>query len=134
MSSKMKLKRFVRDSVKTIGRFTYENLSLFSVELPWRDNQTDISCIPDGTYKVQKVNSPSHGEGTWRIMEVCDRTFIDIHVANVPSDLLGCVGLGIAVYPDLRGVGSSRIAMGRFKEATKDISEAIIEISTEVLR
>ena len=39
----------------TFGVWINDNKPLFvTLELPWKDNQKDISCIPAGTYKVVK--------------------------------------------------------------------------------
>ena len=62
-----------------------------TLELPWKDNQHMISCIPPGTYAV----IPNTPEKPWRLVGVTDRTEIDIHVANSCADILGCIGLGL---------------------------------------
>jgi Family of unknown function (DUF5675) len=75
--------------------------AFFTAELPWRDNQHDISCIPAGTYTFKKVNSPKHGE-CYMGVDIPDRNAVEIHVANYAgdvtkgfrSDLEGCIALG----------------------------------------
>lgn len=64
-----------------------------TVELPWLDNQRDISCIPQGTYECQKHHSPTHGLCI-SVKNVIDRSDILIHVANSVTELLGCVAVG----------------------------------------
>lgn len=74
-----------------------------AIELPWRNNQPEISCIPAGTYLFQIVNSPKHGR-CYEAEKVKDRTNIQIHSANFAGDatkgwkseLLGCIALGRA--------------------------------------
>lgn len=69
------------------------------------------------------------GPNTWRIMGVPDRTGINFDVANLASELDGCVGLGCGLYDDLRGVSSSRDAFGEFYDATKGSSHERIFIT-----
>lgn len=65
-----------------------------SLELPWRHNETNRSCIPAGTYTAERYDSPHHGYPVFRLIDVPARAFIEIHIANLPSDLLGCIGVG----------------------------------------
>lgn len=65
----------------------------FTVELPWLDNEHDVSCIPNGVYQVEQFTSPKHGD-VWKVMNVPGRTNIEIHPANLASELLGCIGVG----------------------------------------
>jgi len=75
----------------------------FTLELPWKDNQRKISCIPAGRYKVvrrfsQRFNNHLH------ILDVPERTFILIHEANFVHQLEGCIAVG-ASRIDLNGDG-----------------------------
>lgn len=65
----------------------------YTIELPWADNHPQVSCIPIGTYNVQKYISPKHGH-VWQLMDVPNRSNIEIHGANTIDDLLGCIGVG----------------------------------------
>ena len=62
-------------------------------ELPWRDNEPDNSCIPEGTYGVQPHNSADH-PGTWEVIGVPDRAGILIHDGNTEADTKGCILVG----------------------------------------
>lgn len=64
-------------------------------ELPWLNNQPNISCIPVGVYNCQRGPSPSFPEGnTWAIEDVEDRTGVRLHNANDIAQLEGCVAVG----------------------------------------
>lgn len=63
-----------------------------TLELPWLENRANVSCIPDGVYICQRVQSPKFGE-TFEITNVKDRTDILLHKANTVDDLLGCIGV-----------------------------------------
>jgi len=39
----------------TNGKILYQNrLMMYSIELPWKDNHTRVSCIPEGCYELVK--------------------------------------------------------------------------------
>jgi len=60
------------------------------LELPWRDNQFRVSCIPSGTYLVIKHQSPKFGDTFW-VKDVPNRTAILIHSGNYNHHTLGCI-------------------------------------------
>lgn len=103
------LTRFQETSKSTIGRLEHNgNLLGFTLELPWKNNQRQISCIPKGIYKVVPRFSPKY-KNHFHILDVPNRTFILIHVGNYPKDSLGCVLFGTNYSTDM--VGNSRAAM-----------------------
>jgi len=63
-----------------------------TLELPWKYNQENESCIPAGTYKVRRI--PVEDTVVFKLQDVPGRTGIDIHIANRLSDLKGCIGVG----------------------------------------
>ncbi len=65
----------------------------FTMELPWRDNERQVSCIPMGDYNCVPRTSPKYGDH-YHLTDVPNRDLILIHAANYASDLLGCIGLG----------------------------------------
>ena len=100
-----KLKRavLVRTGTSDEGTFGTLTLSdkqqLYTVELPWRDNAPQKSCIPSGVYRCEQVNSPKFGR-VYEVLKVPGRSNILLHAANYggdkalgwSSDLLGCIG------------------------------------------
>lgn len=71
------------ETLGTLVIFNGEELlvTLRSLELPWRDNLNNISCIPEGTYDCEKVVSPNHGLCVL-LKDVPNRTAILIHAGN----------------------------------------------------
>jgi hypothetical protein len=66
-----------------------ETLEHKTVENPWLNNQTFISCIPAGFYKFKR---DTHGKHQWfSILDVVDRTFIEIHEGSHPDHSDGCI-------------------------------------------
>lgn len=95
------LERAYTDSA-TIGKMTMPSGTVFdTIELPWKDNKSSVSCIPEGLYRLNKrasgvVNRTSKGKYTagWEVANVKGRTYIMIHIGNKPSDFEGCIGIG----------------------------------------
>jgi hypothetical protein len=98
--------RSVSDDRQTLGALvTQDGKSVFTcrtLELPWKNNQHNISCIPAGTYKCSWTRSPlfslKAGKDvyTFEVLGVPARGGIRIHSANYFHDLLGCIALGDA--------------------------------------
>lgn len=108
-----KLVRFAYTPNGTLGRFSFDSKTLYSVERPWLQNQPNISCIPEGFYKCRRVDSPKFGD-TFEVTGVPNRTHILFHVANHMDDLQGCIGLGARLAPQDYRVMDSRVAMSIF--------------------
>lgn len=64
-----------------------------TLELPWKDNQVNISCIPYGTYNVKKRHSKKF-KLHFHVLRVPRRTYILIHSGNYVSDVEGCILVG----------------------------------------
>lgn len=107
-------------------------------ELPWRDNQQGLSCIPAGTYTVTWGDSPAHGP-CYHVQNVPGRTDIEIHAANLMGDttkgfrceLLGCIapGLHVGDFGGQRAVVASRPGLQRLilDLNTEDFQLTIVE-------
>lgn len=120
----------VRSAAQSDGNGTFGSLSIdgvlfcATVEQPWNDNQPNHSCIPTGDYQLLPYDSPAHGPtvvfhnpdlgiyGTPSMIPAgkTARSLCEIHNANWPFQLKGCVGVGSHVMdlpPNGRGVTSS---------------------------
>ncbi len=91
---------------KDISVFTFKTM-----ELPWLDNQRRVSCIPKGTYKAVRHNSPKFGETFW-IQDVPGRSEILIHKGNYTKDTLGCILPGKA-HIDINGDGTMDVTSSK---------------------
>lgn len=80
-----------------------EIFSFKTLELPWKENQRRISCIPYGNYKAIKHTSPKFGECLW-IKDVEGRSEILMHKGNYKKDTLGCILCG-EDFVDIDGDG-----------------------------
>lgn len=93
---KIKRTSFTQDS--TIGE-VYINDKLFalSLELAWKDNNKNISCIPVGEeYTLSKRVTKKRGEHLI-VNNTEPRQSILIHPGNTYRDIQGCIILGDSV-------------------------------------
>jgi len=93
------LKRFLQDECVTMGVLKVEGVahdSIFTLELPWKDNKKGESCVPPGVYKVVPYSSAKYTD-VYEVTHVHGRSFILIHVGNYLKDTKGCIlpGLGL---------------------------------------
>ncbi len=102
--------------------------SSFTLELPWRDNMRDISCIPPGTYPLTWHESKKFK--AFHVKDVPDRSGVLIHAGNVAgdtgkgfrTDVEGCILLGVSrgtLYGQ-RAVLHSRAAVDKLNNFLKD--------------
>ena len=80
----------------TLGRLSVGDFHCFTLELPWCDNKTNVSCIPEGTYRLLKHESPANGS-CLLIEGVDGRSHIQIHSGNYTSQIKGCVLVGDSI-------------------------------------
>ena len=117
--------RLERGDQGTHGLFVIGSFNCHSLELPWRDNQKNISCIPAGTYDTEIRISPTFGKVYW-VKGVPNRSYILIHSGNWAGDVSkgykthvnGCLLLG-QKFGTLLGqlaVLNSRIIVNRFMD------------------
>lgn len=70
----------------TFGVLRFGPSVLYSLELPWRDNRRQRSCIPVGSYECALVNSPRFGR-VYGVANVPGRSHVLIHAANLAGDV-----------------------------------------------
>ena len=108
--SDLQLLRVGGDSTCTQGILRTGGLAFaVTLELPWKDNEPEYSCIPLGTYTCRRVQSPRFGE-TFEITGVAGRSHVLFHKGNTTVDTKGCVLVGES-YTDL-AIGDSRGGYG----------------------
>ena len=70
----------------TFGVLAFGQDHCRSLELPWRSNRRQLSCIPPGIYRCAMVNSPRFGR-VYHVQDVPGRSAILIHAANLAGDV-----------------------------------------------
>jgi len=66
-----------------------------TVERPWLANKPYVSCIPNGEYSLETRFYNKGGYETIEILNVPNRTNILIHKGNVPTEVQGCIAIGM---------------------------------------
>jgi hypothetical protein len=108
---KVIISRTYLDNVTLGGLFIIEgDKRLFeckTIELPWRQNGRNTSCIPEGTYNVTRYDSETKGV-CFHILDVPGRDAILIHKGNYAygphTDTKGCILVGKA-FSDINNDG-----------------------------
>lgn len=113
----------------TFGRFITDGLTLFTGELPDRDNAPNISCIPAGRYRCTWTYSPAFKRFMYLLLPVKGRSGIRIHSANLmglPSpplkrQLHGCIAMGerLGAIDGQKAILLSAPAVRRFENHMK---------------
>jgi len=101
----------------TFGYIVHNGDYWHTLELPDRNNQRSISCIPAEEYICKIRKSPRFGI-TFHVTDVEDRTYILMHGANFAGDtekgwqshLNGCIALG-------KGRGKIKNKFGKYQKA-----------------
>lgn len=93
------LKRQLSGAKQTLGKLQVIDVcgevvfECYTLELPWRNNKSNVSCIPEGTYHVRRYASPSKGQ-VFLLEDVPGRSYIEIHAGNFYTDIEGCILVG----------------------------------------
>tara|TARA_R110002110_G_scaffold357780_1_gene567166 strand:+ start:71 stop:463 length:393 start_codon:yes stop_codon:yes gene_type:complete len=126
---KLYLLRDYKNNEITLGRLfnPVDNFQVHTLELPWKDNAKNISCIPRGEYVVEldyyhRGKYPAYEIGT------SYRTEIKIHIGNYTKDVKGCVAIGIERDVPKQMIKQSRKAYDKFMEYTNGEERFMLEI------
>jgi len=129
----VKLVRLAQNEYATMGHLLSAENELLGVtlELPWKDNQHGVSCIPVGIYECRRAihhpDSPKHYP-VWRLEGVPNRDDVDIHIGNTVKDTQGCILVGSAYAPD-HAIAASVAAFNRLMLLTADVDQLTLAIS-----
>lgn len=113
------LTRYAYCETHTAGRVAFDNFRIHTIERPWLGNKPFKSCIPAGSYRVERRESVKFGSH-WHVQDVPERSLILIHAANYASELSGCIAPGMRSTFDCKRmvpmVADSRKAMQALNE------------------
>ena len=94
-----------------------------TLELPWRNNENDLSCVPCGSYECAIYHSPKHGP-IYLLQNVPGRSYCEIHPYNwagavdhgYKAEALGCIALGTVItkLPPQMMIRNSMVTVDRF--------------------
>ena len=87
-------------------------LDVDTLENPYINNERNISCIPEGQYKVRlrlPRESATRDYLHLLVQDVPNRSYILFHIGNTAADTSGCILVGNGREHD--AVNNSRLAM-----------------------
>lgn len=91
----LEILRFQNSADVTLGLLLLDGEYLCcTLELPWKNNEINISCIPDGEYTARVIHSKKFDRKVVLLDYVDGRTGIEIHNGNSTNDTLGCILVG----------------------------------------
>ena len=124
-----KLNRITYGEKQTIGKLyilnenDYIQAEFNTLELPYKDNKTFVSCIPEGNYNVITRYSKSFGSH-FHLKNVVNRTYILIHSGNFYTDIEGCILVG----KDLSDINSDGLVdVINSAEAMQELKKIFLE-------
>lgn len=106
MKRSLVLVRDKRTERCTLGKLCLDGVPVCdTLELPWRENKSQISCIPCGTYPVVFREDPGskYAYRHLHVQDVPGRSWILVHIGNYPEDTLGCILPGMTRGRDYVG-------------------------------
>ena len=108
---KLNLIRNIFTPISTIGSLSIDGLwECYTLERVADGlNRKNESAIPCGSYKINLAYSEHFARVVPHLLEVPNRSDIEIHVANTSRDIHGCIGVGRTKSVDF--IGESRLAM-----------------------
>jgi hypothetical protein len=80
----------------TRGVLRIDDKVFHTLELPWLNNQNNVSCIPPGEYRAKFLERSTSGRyrNVYWLQDVPGRGGILIHAGNVPAHTKGCLLVG----------------------------------------
>lgn len=117
----------------TFGELSFRDITLKTIERPWRDNKPLISCVPEGVYELDPhISSKPFIGNTWALVNhslgvyhfdnpEAKRTAILLHIANRTTQLEGCIGVG-------KSFGASVDATGAYLWGVWNSTDAMAEL------
>lgn len=111
------IKRSASTDQGTFGSMAFGPNKVYTMELPWRDNKPQRSCIPPGAYRCELVDSPKFGR-VYEVKNVPGRAAVLIHPANLAGD----VDLGYTT--ELHGCIAPALHLGRMRNNAGNMQAA----------
>lgn len=93
--------------------------TFFTLELPWKNNERGVSCIPPGVYTIRRREP--HGNFPYKhfdILNTTPREGVKIHAGNYCYQIRGCQLVGSALI-DINGDGQKDVTNS--KDTLKNI-------------
>ena len=112
----MKIRTLIRSYLhdRTIGKLG----NLKTLERPWLNNQSSISCIPEGVYRVDRDHSGRFQY--YRVQDTLPRTDIEFHGGVYPRHSEGCILVGLSHDKEYNLIGSDQALIQLVKDQEEE--------------
>jgi hypothetical protein len=106
----------------TLGYLIVEGVRFATIERPWLNNRSNISCIPKGSYLTHYLAKSGSGKykDTFHVTNVPGRSGILIHNGNLVDHTKGCILLGMK-----HGVLGGEQAVVQSKQAMREFNRVV---------
>jgi hypothetical protein len=85
--------------------------------------ENTVKIIPTGIYGIEFYDSPKNHRIVPLLQYVPDREYIEIHPANYPWELEGCIGVGTSIATMM--LADSKIAFNKLMQKIKPTDKPI---------
>lgn len=115
------LYRYKKTAQVTLGVLLFPGESaIFTLERPWLENKSNVSCIPAGKYVAKFLSQSASGKykNVFHITPVEGRSGILIHNGNLVTHTKGCILVGTShgILLNQPAVLGSRTAMRKMQK------------------
>lgn len=136
MRSAQIIRHYAKDA--TTGFFLWNDRAVaVTLELPWRNNEKKVSCIPEGLYLCERVRNRTTTGGmkiddTYIVANVKDRDGVLLHAGNTVKDSNGCilVAQNFAIIDGKQQILNSRIGFGYLLKTIDYVETFYLKISS----
>ncbi|MDB4028384.1 DUF5675 family protein [Flavobacteriaceae bacterium] len=88
-SAMIELNRMYQED-RTLGTMTMPDGTVLStLERAWKDNEKNVSCIPEGVYVIERNTTGKYQY--YGVLDVPERTHIEMHLGTKPKHSDGCI-------------------------------------------
>ncbi len=123
----IKVIRYLETEKSTTGHLYLNGKKIgYTLELPWKDNQNEISRIPEGVYSafIRKASTSKWNYDIIQLRNVPNRTDVQIHRGNIPKHTIGCIIPGL--YRALDEVSFSKKALDKIMAKARNRNIQVI--------
>jgi hypothetical protein len=136
----VRLDRLYHDEYQTRGIISYKQHAWRTLELPWRDNEQNISCIPPAPEKRLSMyplrhrdahESPKNDYDHFQVEDVNGRSYILVEIGNLYEQTRGCIFVGnrwIDINRDgIPDVSDSATALAEMRDVIPPHAQLVVQ-------
>lgn len=125
----IKMVRLLHLQDRILGALIAKDKIYATLELPWKDNSKNISCIPRGSYTMVRHWSRKFPYIHLQLLDVPNRSGILIHAGNTPENTSGCILLAKSFTENNNLSATSRDAIEELMQIVGNKENLTLEIT-----